>query len=343
MSDATMSINRLLVSSVALLLLGHAVESFQPHTSLDSTGSTVAVLRKHPPLCAHRDHEEGECASAKASFGRRSFVGGLSILFAVSHPRSALAGIDISGLQVEGGKGGNSVIANQLKAYDGSGSARVQEIKQQTTSAPSVTTKRTVDAEKPDPNAATNALRYTEPRMSKAGLLTSRYEGQIVGPTSKPLLVSFEFPSDWLQLDKFLGGVQYVDQRNGDKLYLLRATLPEDATLETVPKQWFGDVLFNPNGSIVKQVGNEVDEYKVSKSQVTTISGGAPHRRALLKFFTVTGNGLRVERRGLVDAYQVDNDVYMILTSSNANKFEAKGQERDTVDSIVNSFRVERQ
>jgi hypothetical protein len=63
----------------------------------------------------------------------------------------------------------------------------------------------------------------------------------------------------------------------------------------------------------------------------------------LLKFFTVTGNGLRVERRGLVDAYQVDNDVYMLVTSSNANKFEAKGKERETVESIVNSFRLERQ
>ena len=71
--------------------------------------------------------------------------------------------------------------------------------------------------------------------------------------------------------------------------------------------------------------------------------GGASRRRVLLKFATVIGNGLRVERRGLVDAFQVDNDVYMLVTSSNANKFEAKGKERDTVEAIVNSFLLERQ
>jgi hypothetical protein len=73
------------------------------------------------------------------------------------------------------------------------------------------------------------------------------------------------------------------------------------------------------------------------------VPGGASHRRVLLKFATVTGNGLRVERRGLVDAFQVDNDVYMLVTSSNANKFEAKGKVRDTVEAIVNSFLLERQ
>lgn len=68
----------------------------------------------------------------------------------------------------------------------------------------------------------------------------------------------------------------------------------------------------------------------------------APHRRLKLKFATVTGNGLRVERRGLVDAYQVgQRDVYMLMTSSNAVKFEKGGIERDTVEAIVDSFRIE--
>lgn len=334
----------LLASAVALLLLVCVVESFQLQTT---THQSSLLAARHQLLMTHHNTDEEDESmhrDTRESVKRRSFLGALSFLFPTTHPQSALAGIDVTGLQVEGGKGGNSAIASQLKAYDGSGSSRVQEIKQEA-STPSATyyPKGATVVEKMDPNAATNAIRYTEPRMTKAGLLTSRYEGQIIGPSSRPLLVSFEFPSDWLQLDKFLGGVQYVDQRNGDKLYLLRASLPEDTTLESVPKQWFGDAIFNPNGSIVKQVGNEVDEYKVSKSEVTTVPGDAPHRRALLKFFTVTGNGLRVERRGLVDAYQVDNDVYMLVTSSNANKFEAKGKERETVESIVNSFRLERQ
>jgi hypothetical protein len=155
------------------------------------------------------------------------------------------------------------------------------------------------------------------------------------------LSVSFEFPSDWLQLDKMLGGIQYVDQRNGDKLYILKARLPPDTTLTTVPKKFFGESLFDPQGTISKG-GIEVDQYKVSKS--TILSDGsvsAGHRRLLLKYYTVTGNGLRTERRGLVDAYEVDGVAYMLFTGSNAVKFEANGSERETVENIVDSFRVE--
>ena len=43
----------------------------------------------------------------------------------------------------------------------------------------------------------------------------------------------------------------------------------------------------------------------------------------------------------LIESYQVGNDVYMLLTTSNAVKFEQKGsKERETVDNIVNSFKI---
>jgi hypothetical protein len=64
----------------------------------------------------------------------------------------------------------------------------------------------------------------------------------------------------------------------------------------------------------------------------------------LLKFATLTGNGhLRVERRGLVQAYRGpgddnNNDMYMMVTSSHAVKLEQGGLERDTVDNIINLF-----
>jgi hypothetical protein len=61
-----------------------------------------------------------------------------------------------------------------------------------------------------------------------------------------------------------------------------------------------------------------------------------------MKYATVTGNGLRVERRALVDAYQVGRDIYMLMTSSNAVKFDKKGIERDTVEAICDSFRVDK-
>eukprot|EP00977_Amphora_coffeiformis_P016896 scaffold5357_cov208-Amphora_coffeaeformis.AAC.29 len=61
------------------------------------------------------------------------------------------------------------------------------------------------------------------------------------------------------------------------------------------------------------------------------------HRRFVLKYATVTG-------RGLVDAYQIPDtaDVYICMTSSNANKFEnVDSPERQTVDTIVDSFWIE--
>ena len=142
-----------------------------------------------------------------------------------------------------------------------------------------------------------------------------------------------------MQLDKLLGGIQYVDQRNGDKLYLLRTTLPEGTTLETVPKAYFGEKIFDQRGSIVRG-GTNVDEFKVKQSVM--VGDSNCRRRLTLKYATVTGNGLRVERRGLVDARVIGRDVFMLMTSSNAVKFEAKGRERETVEAIVSSFRCDR-
>jgi hypothetical protein len=147
-----------------------------------------------------------------------------------------------------------------------------------------------------------------------------------------------------LQLDKYDGGFQYVDQRNGDKLYVLMAALPQDTSLENLPKSVIGDLIFDPQGSVVK-TGQTVEDYKVSSAQILSQCPDnlcATRRRFKLKYATVTGNGLRVERRALVDAYQVENDIYMLMTSSNAIKFEQKeSQERETVENIVASFQLD--
>lgn len=175
-------------------------------------------------------------------------------------------------------------------------------------------------------------------------------------PKSYPrsnLPIAFDFPSDWLQLDKLGGGIQYVDQRNGDKLYALRATLPEGTDLKSVDRQWFADVVLNPMGDVVRS-GVVAEGGRISRSQMivdcdmtedpTTPSRSscASRRRLVLRYDTVTGSGVQtVERRGLIESYQVGNDAYMMLTTSNAVKFEQKGsKERETVDNIVGSFRV---
>ena len=122
---------------------------------------------------------------------------------------------------------------------------------------------------------------------------------------------------------------------------MLKLKMPSDANLVTVPKQFFGDAIFHPRGTILRS-GITVDENKVKAS--TIISDGSisvPHRRLLIKYVTVTPNGLRTERRAIVDAYEMDSIAYMMVTSSNAVKFDANGRERETVEAIVDSFRLE--
>jgi hypothetical protein len=172
----------------------------------------------------------------------------------------------------------------------------------------------------------------------------------------KDVYISFDFPSDWLQLDRIMGGVQYVDQRNGDKLYVLKVSMPDGVDkLKDVPKEYFGDAIFNPMGEFVR-IGNPVEEYKVVSSQMlnnspeesssTSSSNSSrsviPSRRRLkVKYTTVTGNNFAVERKGLVDAYEVSGMIYMLMTGSNAVLFDKKGRERETVEYIVDSFYVE--
>ena len=188
------------------------------------------------------------------------------------------------------------------------------------------------------------------PSLRPLGLgLLQRYEGYVEAPAAssrKQIFITFDFPSDWLQLDKLGGGIQYVDQRNGDKLYVLRAPLPEGESLITVPKAFFASSIFDPAGDIVRS-GTVIEGGKTSKSTILNECAPADQegcrnrRRLILKYDTVTGSGIQtVERRGLVDAYEVDGTAYMLVTSSNAVKFEAKGKERDTVEAICNSFRV---
>ena len=181
--------------------------------------------------------------------------------------------------------------------------------------------------------------------------LTTRYEGYVEAPkgsSKSQIPVSFEFPSDWLQLDKLGGGIQYVDQRNGDKLYVLKAALPADTDLKSVSKNWFADVILSPNGDVIKS-GVQAEGGRVSRSQmlVDCTADDAPRpctgrRRMILKYDTVTGSGVQtVERRGLIDAHQIENEVYMMVTTSNAVKFEQKGsKERETVENICQSFKI---
>ena len=97
-----------------------------------------------------------------------------------------------------------------------------------------------------------------KPSLTRAGAFGNLYHYSDMvqaplGSKRRAIGVQFEFPSDWLQLDRTIGGIQYVDQRNGDKLYVFRAPLPTDTTLETISKATIGDYIFDSNGSLANR------------------------------------------------------------------------------------------
>jgi hypothetical protein len=360
----------IVVAAIVSLMSTTTVQSFSmvPVASHCRTSSSCRSMTE-----PDHDHENVSSSSTEETppSDRRSFLWQTSAAAAAvmaGFPLAASAGIDVSGLA--GGSAGadKNLIREQLRAYDGSGAGRVQQLKEASiaSKASSVTTPKTnavsqntASMSKTPDTVATTANRYdlygTGARTSSASLLTTKYQDNLTanGGTVKSVPVEFQFPSDWLQLDRALGGIQYVDQRNGDKLYIFRVTLPRmpnsndaDAaapllTLETAPNMFFGQAIFDPRGSFVKG-GNDVGEYKVVSSKMLANASEkvTPRRRLRIKYSTVTGNGYTVERRALVDAYQVGTEVFMLMTSSNAVNFEKKGRERDTVEAIVDSFRI---
>lgn len=324
-------------------LVFFAVLSLSASHGFQQSSTSYAAMSRRMELSMSADRENSVFKS------RRNFF---SAAFLVSLAQPASAAIDVSGLRSEGG-GGNPSLKEQLRAYDGSAAARANQLKEITTTQSSVQSNIAAVIPQVEEQGTIASWAYRaapgfKPRLTRAGSLGTlfRYDDQVVAPNNKQSLsITFEFPSDWLQLDKFLGGITYVDQRNGDRLYVLRTKLPDGERLATIPKKFMGSSIFDPQGVIVKSQGVEVDEYKVMSSKILNDCPKdtcATRRRFQIKYFTVTGNGLRVERRALVDAYEVTpaGDVYMMMTSSNAVKFEAGGIERDTAEAIVDSFRI---
>jgi len=327
------------------------------HTSLmQKTTCPVKTFKAH--LDEVVVEEDRTIESDRRSVLRTLFLTSSSVL-AMSAPGMAEAAIDLSGLsgsQTVNGAG-NSIVFDQIRSggydNDGSGVSRVQQLKQQQTPA-----ENAKSANKPalsssykedNGNAAVNVYVSGSARESKVGIakLKTKFETDVLAPENSKgryVKVQFEYPSDWLQLDRALGGIQFVDQRNGDKLYVLQAQLPSNTNLASVPKTFFGESIFGDSRSAIVRSGNTIDEYKVSYAKVISDCPEgmcSTRRRVLVKYATVTGNGYRVERRAIVDAYEIGDTAYMMVTSSNAVKFDAKGAERDTVESIVDSYSAE--
>ena len=331
---------------LATIALATIATSFQPSTAAITRRSTQAErLFLSPNDDADDDSNIMNCKSRRQFLTKATTAAAIAP-FLLSTP--ANAGIDVSGLGVEGGAPSNSVVASQLKGISssdsGSAASRVREIQAGTVSAAdqqraaAVTAgQRPVLSKEELGNAAVYARVTRPPSINTIGLkINSQYTGAVDG-----LPLQFQFPTDWLQLDRANNGIQYVDQRNGNKLYVLKAPLPEGTNLATVPKSFFDDSVFNTNSDVIR-FGTVVGAHKTTKSTMTQSDPNAAylHRRLQLNYETISGNGVQtIERRGLVDAYEIKGVAYMMFASANAVKFEKKdGAERATIDMIVDSF-----
>ena len=172
----------------------------------------------------------------------------------------------------------------------------------------------------------------------------SRYEDELFtakGSKATSIRISFEFPTQWSQINKALGGIVYVDGSTGLKTYVLQAPLPEGSDLATVPKAWFGQSIFDPEGSIVKG-GSSIDEFKVASSKVGDApenTAGGTRRRLLLKYAVITPANQRLtDRRAFVDAYEVEGVAYMLVASATGSKWE--GSEKERCERTADSFRI---
>jgi hypothetical protein len=104
------------MKAVLFGILFSSVSSFQPT-------ARPTPRRFDSSLFVHKNDEN-------AHVTRRFLLGALSSL--VLLPNAAFAGIDVSGLKADGG--GSSALKEQLRAYDGSGITRVNDIDVKTNS-----------------------------------------------------------------------------------------------------------------------------------------------------------------------------------------------------------------
>ena len=198
--------------------------------------------------------------------------------------------------------------------------------------------------------ADTGAAALFAQRFSVAGSITplpplgqySRYEDQLSTPKGSKLLsltVKFDFPQQFQQIGRALGGIQFVDGNSGLKVYVLRAQLPGTPLAET-PKKWFAESIFNPEGQLARE-GVEIDAFKATSATVLEAPQGAAQarRRVALKYTVITpANQRATDRFAFADVYEVDGIAYMLVASAGATKWE--GGEKERCERIADSFYI---
>lgn len=170
----------------------------------------------------------------------------------------------------------------------------------------------------------------------------SRYEDQLSSPKGAKALsltMHFDFPQQFQQIGRALGGIAFVDGNSGLRVFVLRAPLPGTALAET-PKQWFAESIFSPDGQLVRE-GVEIDAYKTTSAKMIDAPEGAAtaRRRIALKYTVITpANQRATDRFAFADVYEVEGVAYILFTSAGATKWE--GGEKERCERIADSFFV---
>jgi len=151
--------------------------------------------------------------------------------------------------------------------------------------------------------------------------------------------ISFAYPKDWT----VSGGpnLDVRDVRTSDSAFLLVAPLPDSGKgLDALPKKFYTDLLFRPDGKYGAYGG--VDDFAIADSEgvimLTNPSGTSQaYRRLSLRFDVLSYNQNTVRRRALLSATAVGGSVYLLVASCLGSRYKDAQPE---LASIQQSFRA---
>ena len=188
---------------------------------------------------------------------------------------------------------------------------------------------------------ATAAVRLSfKPAISDVEGRTSRlqFSDEVAGPkgSKKSYRVSFQYPRLWTPIGQ---DIEVIDGNSGTLAYLVAAPLPDGASLSSLPRAWFGESLFEPQGKLVRR-GVSIDSFRVTSSALLerANSDEREYRQLGLKYATVGGSGRTIDRKGLVTACEAAGLVYMFVATANAVRWD--NDEKKIVE-MSGSFHLE--
>mmetsp|Transcript_35002 Transcript_35002/g.46236 ORF Transcript_35002/g.46236 Transcript_35002/m.46236 type:complete len:274 (-) Transcript_35002:385-1206(-) len=157
------------------------------------------------------------------------------------------------------------------------------------------------------------------------------YISKIKGPSGNPALVSFKYPRKWTLSET--PGLIAKNEETKDNIYFETFSNPDKSFEELSPTAIL-DKIFDSRGRY-SQFGKP-DDYRSASSKLEEI-GGNTYRYIDVRFTALSPTQRTVERRGVVYATQVGDDVFLLFGSSTTIKWKKDGEE---IKESVLSFRA---